>query len=230
MERARRSIEAALAVAFAACVAAPAAMSASQAVPEDAAPARPRITIRGSGNDVKIDRTADARASKSFSTASPSSTALTEAIRRKAQGGTDDAVVSYLRAHAGELPAIVDVTSVRSLRRAGASDTLFAYLATVAAIDIGPTGERSAEAEPAAVSEAAYPSGSEAPDAFEPSTGYPFYGTVGGGVPAGARRHSMRRPPGRSVLLGRTGLPRAGFGAPRMIPPPLAPPRRRIPQ
>src|SRR2546429_9371411 len=69
---------------------------------------RSHVTIRGTGNNVAIERS-EARTRKSVSEAvaivpSP----LDEAIRMKAHGAADRTVISYLRAHESELPAIVD--------------------------------------------------------------------------------------------------------------------------
>ena len=66
---------------------------------------------------------------------------LGEAIRLKAQGATDTAVIAYLHAHEAKLPPVVDSEDVKKLRKAGAGKSVVAYLATVAAVDIGETGE-----------------------------------------------------------------------------------------
>lgn len=57
------------------------------------------------------------------------------------EGGTADAaLVAYLKAHAAEIPGLVDFDTVARLRDAGAGRTVIAYLATVSAVEIGPTG------------------------------------------------------------------------------------------
>ena len=134
---------------------------------------RSHVTIRGTGNNIAIERS-EARTRKSFSEAVafvPS--LLDEAIRMKAHGAADRTVISYLRAHESELPAIVDSEDVKELKRAGAGKGVLAYLATVAALDIGVTGE----APEAVVSVPSIP----ATDLETPygMSGYPIFGGYG---------------------------------------------------
>jgi hypothetical protein len=77
----------------------------------------------------------------------------------KASGADDPAVVNYLRAHRTELPSVIEAAEARQLHRAGAGEAVLAYLATQSAIDIGETGEGSAQlvfAQPPAQSEIGY--------------------------------------------------------------------------
>jgi hypothetical protein len=106
-------------------------------------PSRIRVTIRGTGSGVVIERSeGPARKRLSEATAVPAPAGpLVEAVRQKTQGASDTAVISYLRAHTAELPPVVGSDDVRKLRKAGAGKSVVAYLATVAAVDIGETGE-----------------------------------------------------------------------------------------
>lgn len=140
---------------------------------------RERVTIRGTGSGVAIERTTtSAPRKRAFSAAA---TALDEAIRAKTRGATDGVVIAYLRAHQSELPPVIEAQDVRQLRKAGAGKSVIAYLATVSAVDIGPTGQgREPSSGPApgfgAEAELAGDSG-----AYADSYPYPYpYGVVGG--------------------------------------------------
>jgi hypothetical protein len=161
-------------------------------------PGRTRVTIRGTGNDVVIERSA-ASATKRL----PQATALPagplgEAIRMKSQGAGDAAVIAYLRAHEAELPAVVDSEDVKQLRKAGAGKSVVAYLATAAAVDIGETGEGH---EAAVSAERPSPIGLES-SSYGMSDGYALSGGYGAShrgrlVPRGfPRARAMAFPPG----------------------------------
>ena len=183
------------------------------------------VTIRGTGSDVRIERGAKP-VTRSFGPAGISSGPIAEAIRLKSGGADDTAVVAYLRAHAADLPRIVDADSARRLRRAGAGTAVFGYLATAAAIDIGATGEGpSAETASTSAGEAPQP-GEPSYGFVDPSAGYPFYGG-GIGVPVGGGFPFHRRGVGRAPFL------RREFPRMRMTPvvprPPGSPlPHRKI--
>jgi len=102
---------------------------------------RTRVTIRGTGSDVVIERSAVPVARRVPEVAAISAGPLGEAIRLKSQGAGDAAVIAYLQAHEAELPPVVDSEDVKRLRKAGAGKSVVAYLATAAAVDIGETGE-----------------------------------------------------------------------------------------
>src|ERR1700693_5951595 len=104
---------------------------------------RARVTIRGTGSSVVIERSeGPVRKRLSEATAVPAPAGpLAEAVHQKSQGASDTAVISYLRAHEAELPPVVASEDVKQLRKAGAGKGVVAYLATVAAVDIGETGE-----------------------------------------------------------------------------------------
>ena len=151
---------------------------------------RAHVTIRGTGNNVAIERS-EARIRKPFSEAVaivPS--LLDEAIRMKAQGASDGSVISYLRAHQTDLPTIIGAEDVKRLRKAGAGKSVVAYLTTLAAVDIGVTGE----APEAAVSAPPIP----ATDLETPYgvSGYPVFGGYGAPRPSRFSRRGfphMRR-------------------------------------
>ena len=105
------------------------------------AQSRTRVTIRGTGSIVSIERS-EARVRKRLSEATAIPTGpLGEAVHLKAQGASDTAIISYLRAREAELPPVVGSEDVKQLREAGAGKSVVAYLTTVAAVEIGETGE-----------------------------------------------------------------------------------------
>jgi len=166
------------------------------------AQSRTRVTIRGTGKIIAIERS-EAPARKRVSESAVPAGPLGEAVRLKAQGASDTTVISYLRAHEAELPPVVGSEDLRQLRKAGAGKSVMAYLATVAAVDIGETGE----GYEAAVSAAPVsPIDLETAPYGGMSNGYPLFG--GYGAPYPARLHRgfprMRRivlPPGRPAPL-----------------------------
>jgi hypothetical protein len=177
-------------------------------------PPRSRVTIRGSGTSIAIERS-EAR-SENVARRPPLSEeqaagVIREAIRLKAAGAADASLLAYLRAHQAALPPIVDAEDSRRLRRAGAGKAVFAYLATVAAVEIGETGEGR---EPAASSEAAAAYDSGAP-AYDANYGYPYYGnssSYASGLRRGfpprrmivpRRQHAFPAPLGRRGMAGR---------------------------
>jgi hypothetical protein len=115
---------------------------------------------------------------------------LAQAADMKEAGTTDAALVGYLKAHATELPNLIDFETVSRLQSAGAGRTVIAYLTTVSAVEIGPTGAvGGAHDEPM----------EEAPASAEPymSNELPiWYGGYGGFVGDGSGR---RLRPGHEV-------------------------------
>src|SRR6266542_3840057 len=140
---------------------------------------RGRVTIRGTGKNVAIERS-EAPVPRGLSEATATSPGpLREAVRLKAQGASDRTVISYLRAHEAELPPVVGLENVKQLREAGAGKSVVAYLTTVAAVEIGETGE----GLEASVS-AAPPSTIDLETApYGMSAGYPFFGGYGAPYP-----------------------------------------------
>jgi len=107
----------------------------------------------------------------------------------KQAGTSDDVLVSYLKTRASELPVSIDLDTVAQLRKAGAGKPVIAYLASVAAIEIGDSGavgggpvvEYTSSPEP------------EYEPGFAAQYGYPIFG--GYADPSGRSGfHSFRRP------------------------------------
>jgi hypothetical protein len=175
-------------VAFAAVL----AMASSAAARADTR-ARTHVTIRGTGSNITIQETQTPARRRFFEKSSFPSGAIGEAVRLKTEGADDVRVIAYLRAHEGQLPPVIEASDVRQLRKAGAGKSVVAYLATVAAVDVGETGEGR---EPA-VSYASVPD----TEAQTPFYGMPYGYPVAGGYAApyptrrGVRGFSQRRMP-----------------------------------
>ena len=144
---------------------------------ETPAPAsRSRVTIRGTGNAISVERTEGAASHLRTRGIAPSAV-LAQAIDMKEAGTTDAALLGFLKARAGELPGFVDFDTVSRLRDAGAGRSVIAYLTTVAAVEIGPTGAVGGPSEePSAVS----PAPSEMSNELPASLGYGVLGNAGG--------------------------------------------------
>jgi hypothetical protein len=141
---------------------------------------RTRVTIRGTGSAVVIERSeGPVRKRLSEATAVPAGP-LAEAVHQKSQGASDTAVISYLRAHEAELPPVVGSDDVKELRKAGAGKSVMAYLATVAAVEIGETGE----GYETAVSAAPVSPIDLEPAPYGMSGAYPLFGGYGASYPA----------------------------------------------
>jgi len=165
-----------------------------------------RVTIRGTGNAIAVERTGEP--APLLPAGEPSYPVLGEAIGMKESGSTDEVLVGYLRAHRSELPSLVDLDTVAALRRAGAGRDVVAFLASVAAVEIGPTGAEGKSPEEPAY---AAPEGG-APWEGEMSNELPAWlgwggGAVLGPAPGGFHRHGFH--PGRGTL------PRGMHGNPR---------------
>ena len=166
---------------------------------------RTRVTIRGTGSDVVIERSAAAGTKRVPPAAALSAGPLGEAIRLKTQGAGDAAVIAYLQAHEAELPPVVDSEDLKQLRKAGAGKSVVAYLATAAAVDIGETGEGH---EAAVSAESSSPIGME-PSPYGMSDAYALSGGYGAShrarqAPRGfPRTRAMAFPPGLPAFHGR---------------------------
>jgi hypothetical protein len=182
----------------------------------DATPAvRSRVTIRGTGNSISVERS-DGEGPRLLARGRSRSTVLEEAVDMKAGGTGDAALVGYLKAHAAEIPGLVDFDTVARLRNAGAGRTVIAYLATVAAVEIGPTGAAGgSRQEPP---ESASPAESATSNELPASLAYGGF-FVGGGPGArmlrghGGRRGGMSFPP-------RARDARPAVPVPMILPPP----------
>ena len=179
-----------------------------------------RVTIRGTGSDISVERTETLTTPEKkpeLARAASASPVLSEAIRMKESGGSDAALLAYLRSNASRLPVVVDLETVDRLRRAGTGKPVLAYLASVAAIEIGDSG-------------AAWgPPETETPSApeYEPvpaaEYGYPIVG--GYSAPAGRGRFGSR-PFHRPIAARR--VPMGMRPAPSPAPIPSASPERRV--
>ena len=116
------------------------ALFASSAAADSDAPSRTRVTIRGTGNNVAIERTQASGRRVSGEPRLPPGP-LGEAIRLKREGADDAGVIAYLRFHAADLAPVIEAGEVRLLRQAGAGKSVTNFLATVSAVDLGPMGE-----------------------------------------------------------------------------------------
>jgi len=159
------------------------AMASSAAARADTQ-ARTHVTIRGAGSNITIQETQAPARRRFFEKSAFPSGAIGEAVRLKTEGADDVRVIAYLRAHEGELQPVIEAADVRRLRKAGAGLSVVAYLATVAAVDVGETGEGH---EPI-VSNAFVPES----QAETPSYGMPYAYPAAGGyaAPFRARRHA----------------------------------------
>jgi len=143
---------------------------------------RSRVTIRGTGNTISIERTEGAAPHLLTRGIAPSEV-LARAIDMKEAGASDPVLVGYLKAHAAELPGFVDFDTVSRLRGAGAGRSVMAYLTTVAAVEIGPTGAVGGPTEESAPIAAREP---EMSNELPASLGY---GVVIGGAGGRGFRH-----------------------------------------
>src|SRR5437773_7101904 len=100
---------------------------------------RTRVTIRGTGSNVAIERTESLP--RETAPGAPASGPLEEAIALKAGGANDTVVIAYLRERQNELPSVIAAQDMKRLRRAGAGRSVAAFLATAAAVGIGESGE-----------------------------------------------------------------------------------------
>jgi hypothetical protein len=184
-------------------------------------PAQSRVTIRGTGNTISVEHAEGAPAPGEPS--APASV-LDEAIRMKASGASDEAIIGFLRAHRDLLPPVVDIGAVSALRAAGAGRTVVAYLSSVAAVEVGPTGAEGRSEEPENAHSPEYAMTNELP--ADLAWGGGWWGW-GGGVANGDLGHNGRlgrnRVPERGFVRRPVHLPAAG-PAPRPAPQLPAPP------
>jgi len=146
------------------------AIALASAGPLFASDAPGRVTIRGGADGVVVE----GRPTRVLKRAEdPSREILAHAIQLRQSSADDSVMLAYLRAHASDLPALIEASDVARLRRAGAGQPVIAYLATVSAVDVGPTGE-------------GHPMPVMMPAAYEPlemggiPAEYANYGTYGG--------------------------------------------------
>jgi hypothetical protein len=156
-------------------------LTAEDGGPAASPPQRTRITIRGSGRDVRLE----GLPARPLPSAAPEGDVLADLVRLHRSGASEDILLAYVRSHRSEIPAVLDREDYAGLRRAGIGEGTLRYLTTVAAIDVGPTGE------PGEAGPAARPEPQETGSAAN-ELGYPYYGDYGfgygGGAPFGAFR------------------------------------------
>lgn len=153
--------------------------------------ARTRVTIHGSGSNVTIERTQAPARRAVFERKAVSPDALAEAIQLKTQGVSDGMLVAYLRAHEAELPPVIEAAAMTRLRKAGAGKSVAAYLVTVAAVDIGETGEGWGPS----VSNGYAPETEAGTPADDMTAGYSIAGGYAAPYPARRRNSSFRHAP-----------------------------------
>ncbi len=139
---------------------------------------RSQAVIRGSGKDVQIVYRAPRAGAPLRIPPDP----VAGALERKTAGESDRAVLAYLEGRREALPDVVSADALSRLRKAGAGDSVIAFLSSNAAVEIGPTGEGGAAVGPELSAEGGGYAGAY-PDLV--SSGYPFYGAYGYGGYAG---------------------------------------------
>ena len=176
---------ASLLVAGAIALSVPSAADTGDTSSPSAPPSQGHLVIRGSGNDVRLER--DAMPPAARRQFSASRTAVLDELARMSKGGVaEPLLVTYLKTHAREVPKVLGQDDLRRLESAGVSDSVIAYLKRTSAVDIGVSGEgHEAPVAPVYVSEAGpgqYPPGVYTDD----MGGYGYnwaYGALFGGSP-----------------------------------------------
>jgi hypothetical protein len=154
----------------------------------DELPAASHVTIRGTGNSISIEHSV-AGAPRFLARGVAPSPILAEAADMKEAGTTDASLVGYLKAHAAELPGMIDFDTVSRLQNAGAGRTVIAYLTTVSAVEIGPLGAvGGAHHEPVEEAAPDEPYMSNELPIWDGYGGYVGYGGVVGGGGGGRLR------------------------------------------
>lgn len=152
---------------------------------------RTKVTIRGSGSDVTIEKTPSAAAehrsvvsrSPFLETAAPASGSegvVGEVVRLKSAGADDSMALAYLRLHQSELPPVITAEDVQALRKAGVGKPFLLALTTLSAVDIGKTGEGQPVANEAYPPPSGEMAGYEAQEAYGYGYGYPVAAGYGG--------------------------------------------------
>jgi hypothetical protein len=103
-----------------------------------------KVTIRGSGNQVSVERTpAPARAPRTAARRLSNSDLVADVARQMKAGRSDPEILADLRARQFELPLVIGSGDLVRLKRLGAGEDVVAYLAHATAVDIGPTSDDS---------------------------------------------------------------------------------------
>jgi len=204
---------ASLMVAGAIALSVPSAADTADASPPAAPPSQGRLVIRGSGNDVRIEREATPPAARRQFTASR--TAVLDEVARMSKGGVaEPLLIGYLKNHAREVPKVLGQDDLRRLESSGVSDSVIAYLKRTSAVDIGISGE--GHEAPVYVSEAGpgqYPPGVYADDMGGYGYSWAYGAGYGGSSPF--RRHFLFFHHQRPTAPVRPRPVPLGFGPPR---------------
>jgi len=161
---------------------------------------RTKVTIRGSGSDVTIEKAPSAPAehrlsfSRSlFPQAAPSAAGgegvVGEVVRLKSAGADDSMALAYLRLHQSELPSVITAEDVQALRKAGVGKPFLVALTTLSAVDIGKTGEGQPVANEAYAPPSGEMAGYEMQEAYGYGYGYGYPVAAGYGGHNGMHHH-----------------------------------------
>lgn len=117
-----------------------AVLFASTAAAETDVRSRTRITIRGTGAGVAIERSQEPARGLAREVRLPPGP-LGDAIAMKLEGADDAMVIALLRRRQADLPPVIEAADVKLLRQAGAGKAVTQFLASLSAVDLGPMGE-----------------------------------------------------------------------------------------
>src|SRR5262245_42943074 len=168
---------ASLVVAGAIVLSVPSLADTSDSAPPSATHSQGRLVIRGSGNDVRIERdTAPPVPRRQFVN---SSTILDAVVRMNKSGVAEPLLITYLKTHSREVPKVISQEDLERLHRAGVGDAVVAYLVRTTAVDIGVGGEGHPSPVYAAETGAYGPSPSFYTDdmGYSYPSNYPVYGS-----------------------------------------------------
>jgi hypothetical protein len=206
---------ASLLVAGAIALSVPSAADTADTSSPSAPPAQGHVVIRGSGNDVRLEREATPPAARRQFSASHT-VVLDELARMSKRGAADPVLIAYLKTHAREVPKILGQDDLRRLESSGVSDSIIAYLKRTSAVDIGISGE--GHEAPVYVSEAGpsqYPPGVYTDDMG--GSGYSWAYGAGYGGYSPLRRHFLFFHHQRPTAPVRPRPVPLGFGPPRTM-------------
>jgi hypothetical protein len=191
-------------------------------------PSQSRVRISGTGSNIVLEREPrPERKSAPAPVPEAAASPVDAATQLKSAGASDEAVLSHLRAHAGEIPPVILAEDVRRLRKSGAGPDVIAWLSRNTALDIGETGEGHESPDyPAAPPPQDYGMGVYEAGYAVPWGGYAApYSYAGGGGRFGSRVGRHGRPPqpvhhgspARPIAHGNRAIVAGGRGH-RMLP------------
>jgi hypothetical protein len=155
--------------------------------PDGPAAGHSRVTIRGSGSEVRI--VGDAIARGPDRRLPPD--VLAELGRLAREGFSDETLFAYARARRSEIPPVIGGAEYDGLRRSGMGEQALGYLAAVAAIDVGATGEAGEAAVTPGYAMEVGAAGGYPGDEAMPYPDYAWGVPYGGVLP---RNHRLRSP------------------------------------